>query len=83
MSNFECRMVDHDGDDEWNPVVADNEEAAAIQYAYDCSARSTPEILADEDDTETIIVRDADGKETKWVMSAFYDYRIRADEIFE
>ena len=80
-SDFECRMVDYDDDDEWHTVEAQDAEDAASLYAGDCHFRSGSEILALENETETVVVRDSDGNQTKWEVSPCYDYRILVNEV--
>lgn len=71
-ANFWCRMKDYDGDDDWDEIEAWDAEGASEKYAELCSQRSGGELLVQEDDTATIIVRDAAGAITEWCVSVGY-----------
>lgn len=71
--NFWVRMKDHDGDDAWDEIAAWDAESAAEKYGELCAQRSGGEMLVrEDDDNETVFVRDAAGAVTEWNVTVGY-----------
>ena len=81
MNTFECRMVDHDGDDEWTVVKALDAEDAASNYGSVCHDRSGGETLCSESDEEIVVVCDENGDITKWRVTLYISYSFPAYEL--
>lgn len=68
---YEARIPEYDGAS-WEYAEGWDAASVAETYAKEANQRSGQELMMKEDDTVTVIVRDTDGKVSKWTVSLGY-----------